>query len=888
MSARTSRPPLLASLILKMVLPKGVERDSILGDLWQEHAQRVLSGTRLSAWLWYWRQALGLAGRWLITRLSISRGAGRRRGGSFFDNRARDVVVAARQIRRKPAFAALVVLTLAFGIGPNVAIFSVLKAVVFEPFPWPEPSEVVHVFSTDVGRRYRDPSSIPDYLDLRERNRGFEELGAYTTLFYNIGGDEPHRIQGIAATAGALRAFGVEPALGRLYTDAEEAVAARVVVISYGLWTRQYAGDPDLLGKEIRVNGENHELVGIMPADFDFFSPWFQGQPYELWTPLVVDEAYRVSRSSYSYLMVGRLRDGVSWLAATAEVGNIALELAAEYPDTNARTRFWVMPAVVQMIAEPAGTMAVLFGTVGFVLLIACANVASMLLAKGAGRQTEVAVRVSLGAGRSRIIGQLLTESVLLSLLGGVGGVALAVWSLGALRALIPVDIPRTGGIAIDAPVLAFTFGLTLFTALVFGLAPALTAVRTSIVGALKEGGGSVAGVGTRDVWLRRFAIAQIAVTLVLTYGAVILFQSYRNLLSTPHAFDTEQALTAEIWLWGPHYEGTDAKVRFWERLVQQLEAVPGVEHAAATSKLPLQGGTSVSYLVNDEVFDRDASRRSAERSVITPGYFDAIGIPLLEGRTLREIDNDSAEYGVVVNRTLAEDAWPDESALGKPIRGADWPPRWTAVVVGVVEDVRQWSERQPRPEIYFPLASNIWQRTRLVVRTSGDPLAVLPQVRAEVAGIDADLPLAEERTMGALFAETTRHRRFLTLLVDLFTLTAVVLAVAGIYGNMSYHVVQRTHEIGVRVALGAGRGDLLRMVLRHALRLAAVGVVIGLIMTFNLSFFAGHLAYEIRPLDPVFLIGGTLFVIAVALLAAGIPALRATRVDPIQALRTE
>jgi len=888
MSARKNRPPLFASLILKMCLPKGVVRDSILGDFWQEHHARLSSGSRWTAWLWYWRQALGLAGRSLAARLSFQRDPDRRKGRSFVDNRAQDVRIAARQIRRRPAFAALVIVTLAFGIGPNVAIFSVLKAVMFEPLPWPEPFEVVHVFTTGLGRRYPNPSSVPDYLDLRERNGGFEELGAYTTVFYNIGGDEPRRMQGVAATAAALRAFGVEPAQGRLYTDAEEAAAARVVVISDGMWRRMYAADADMLGKTIRVNGENHEVVGIMPPDFDFYSPWFRGQPYELWTPLVFDEADRQSRSSYSYLMVGRLRDGVGWLAANAEVESIALALAEEYPDINARTRFWVMPAAVQMIAGSAGIVLVLFGTVGLVLLIACSNVASMLLAKGAGRQTEVAVRISLGAGRRRVIGQLLTESVLLAGLGALAGVALAAWSLGALQALIPAELPRTAAIAIDKTVLVFTLALTLMTALVFGLAPALTAVRTSIVGALKEGGGSIAGVRARNVWLRRFAVAQIAVAMVLTYGAVILFQSYRNLLSTPHAFDTEQSLTAEIWLWGPHYESAEGMIGFWEQLIEQLEGIPGVEHAAATSKLPLQGGTSVSYLVNEEVFDRDASRRSAERSVVTDRYFDAIGIPLIEGRTVRDGDNDPAEYGVVVNRTLAEDAWPDQSAVGKLIRSADWPTRWTARVVGVVEDVQQFSERRPRPEIYFPFGYNLWARNRLVVRTHGDPLAMLPQIREAVARIDADVPLADERTMGDLFVETTLHRRFLTLLVDLFTLTAVILAIAGIYGNMSYHVVQRTHELGVRKALGAGRRDLLAMVLRHALKLAAIGVAIGLFGTFNLSFVAGHLAYGIEPLDPVYLAGGTGFVLIIAVLAAAMPALRAARVDPIEALRVE
>jgi predicted permease len=659
-------------------------------------------------------------------------------------------------------------------------------------------------------------------------------------------------------------------------------------VISDSLWKRQYGGDPEVVGEEIRLNGLDYTLLGVMPEDFEFYSHWYSGRPFEIWAPLVFDEEDRQGRRSYSYLQIGRLKDGVGWAAAQAELDSIARSLAAEYPDDNARTRFWLVPAVTQIVSEPAGTLIVLLGTVGFVLLIACSNVASMLLARGAGRQTEVAVRVSLGAARRRIIAQLLTESVMLSVLGGVAGVALASWSLDTLRALIPPEIPRVEAISVNTTVLVFTLGLTLATGLIFGLAPAITAVRTDIVGALKEGGGGRRGVRARNRWLRRFAVAQIALALVLTNGAVILFESYRNLLGTPHAFDAERSLTGEIWLWGPEYTSDEAKVRFWNDFTAQLEALPGIEHAAVASKLPLQGGTSTSILVNDETFDPSVRRTNAERSLVSPGYFDAIGIRLINGRDLRATDDAPAEYGVVVNRTLAEHAWPGESAVGQLIRSNDNPPPWTAVVVGVVEDVRQWSERQPRPEIYFPYATRPWVRGRLVVRTSGDPLDALPSIRAQLARIDADLPLAEVRTLGAIVNETTRHRRFLTLLVQLFTITAVVLAIVGIYGNMSYHVARRTHEIGVRVALGAGQRSLLVMVLRHALFLATVGVAIGLGLTAAFSLVAGHWAYGVNPLSPLYLTAGTLFVLAVALLAAWIPAQRAAQVDPIEALRTE
>lgn len=903
MSKVPKHPPRIAAFLLRSTLPGGPVRDSILGDFWEEHARIAASSSPFAARVWYWRQALGLGGRSLRSRLALrpvrtgaqhpdSRSPELSYGGKmksgFWDNRIHDVRFALRQLRRKPGFTAVVVITLALGIGPNVAIFSVVRALILEPFPWPEPTEVVHVFTTDVGFRRTNPSSVPDYLDLRERSTSFEHFGAYTTLMYNIGGEEAERVQGIAATAGALRAFGVEPALGRLYTDDEELANARVAVISDSLWKRKYRSDAEVVGERIRLNSLDYTLLGVMPEGFDFYSPWYQGRPYEIWAPLVFDEEDRQGRRSYSYLQIGRLDDGVTWAAAQAEVDSIAEALAEEYPQDNARTRFWVLPAVAQIVGEPAGMLIVLLGTVGFVLLIACSNVASMLLARGAGRQSEVALRVSLGAGRRRIIVQLLTESVLLSVLGGLAGIVLAYWSLDTIRALIPPEIPRTDAIAINSTVLVFTMGLTLLTGVIFGLAPALAAVRTDIVGALKEGGGSVAGARIRNRWLKRFAVVQIGLALVLTNGAVIMFQSYRNLMSTPHAFDTEHAVTGEIWLWGSEYEDDEAKVRFWEELTARLEALPGIEHAAVASKLPLQGGTSTSILVNDEVFDPNVRRTNAERSLVSPGYFDAIGIRLLEGRDLRETDDDPAEYGVVINRTLAEHSWPVESPLGKLIRSNDNPPPWTARVVGVVEDVRQWSERRPRPEMYFPYATRPWLRGRLVVRTTGDPLDSVPAIRAELAAMDSDLPLADVRTMSTLFSETTLQRRFLTMLIDLFTIAAVFLAVVGIYGNMSYHVAQRRHEIGVRVALGAGKGVLLKMVFMHALRLAIVGVGIGLILTWWASYIAGHLAYGISFMNPWFLTGGTTFVLAMAVLAAGLPALRAARIDPIQALRTE
>jgi len=909
---RSHRPPYLAATLLRLLLPSGPVGDSILGDLWQEHLGRVLAGSRLRAWGWYWRQALGLGGRLLWQRIVPRRSAPdepRRRGISvFFDNLLQDLRFALRQITARPAFTLLVVFTLAVAIGPNVAIFSTFKAVVMDPLPYPEPERLVHIWETDVAGRWRSGLTAPNYWDYREGNSSFEEIGVYNPSVFNIGDGDPVRVSGVLSSASLLRALGVRPALGRLYTDGEEFdTGGRVVVISHALWQERYDADAGIVGESITLNGEAHEVVGVMPEDFEFLSVWSRGNTFQLWTPYPLQghpgtlSRDNAIRGGHWLLSVGRLRPDVDWRAAEQELRGVAAGLAEEFPDTNARNQVWLQPFVVEVFASAAGRLMLLGCTVGMVLLVACANVASMLLAKGAGRQAEVGIRVALGSARWRMVRQLLTESLVLALLAGAAGLGLAVWSLDALRSVLPPELPRSANISIDSSVLIFVLALSVLTALFFGLAPARHAARTNILDALKEGAGGLSGVKKRNRTLRRLAIAQLAVALLMTNGAVFLFKSLQNVLTAPQAFDSERVLTAHLMLAGDDYDSGDKRDAFWRRLIEQIEALPDVERAAVTAQLPLETGTFEYYLLDGERHDPDRAQRTAWRNFVSPSYFEAMGIPLLAGRTLAAQDaapisivawqstDATQEWGVVINRALAEEHWPGDNPLGRRLHSIGTPRSWTAVVVGVVEGVRQAGpERRSDPAIYWLYGANPFAAASLVVRARVDPLTLAASVQDELALIDADLPLADIRTMETVLDSATRGRYFITLMTGLFSAIAVVLAIAGTYGIMSYYVAQRTHEIGVRVALGASRLRLVLMVFRQAFVMLAFGVSIGLVLIVNFSFVARGLVYGVSPLDPALISIGVAFVVGVAVVATLRPALRATRVDPVIALRAE
>jgi hypothetical protein len=701
-----------------------------------------------------------------------------------------DVRFALRTFARQPGFTVTVVFILGIGIGGSVVIFSVLKALLLQPLPYPEPDRLVHVWQTDVDKRTRWPFSTPDYLDVRELCRSFEEFGAYVPQWFTVGTVEPERVFGASATAGALRAYGVEPTVGRLFTEREVLEGNdRVAVLSHGFWERRLGADPEVIGTTIPLNGGAYRVLGIMPDGFEFISPWSPGEDVALWTPLALSRD-GASRTNHWLVAIARLRPETTREAAEAELHAIASRLGEQYPTTNVRTQLWLNPLMRQIVGDARGQVLLLMGGVALVLLLACANVASMLLAKNTGRQTEIAMRTTLGAGRKRIVGQLLTESMLLSLLGGLAG-------------------------TIDGPVLLFSLGLALLTSLIFGLAPALQVSRSDLSEGLRGGRGGRAARRGRARAFRFLAAGQLAIALVLTNGAALLYVSFRNVMRTPQVFDSEQTLTTSISLDGERYADNQARVDFWNQLLERVAALPGVDHAGLTSQLPLLGGMNDEILSEDETFESRGLGTLAEISFVSPDYSIAMGVPLLAGRTLRRGDWREANYGnVVVNKTLVEQYWPGESALGKRImRNAD-STSWTAVIVGVVEDTRQWGpERSPVPEVYFPHESFTWSPSWLVVHSRGDPLSQVPAVRGEVAQLDPGLAASDFRTMEQVLTSTTRERRFITKLVSLFGVVALALAAAGVFGMMSHDVAQRTHELGIRAALGADRRRLMAMV---------------------------------------------------------------------------
>jgi predicted permease len=820
------------------------------------------------------------------------------------DTTHQDVRFALRQMARRPGFSILVALTLAIGIGGSTAIFSVLKGVVLRELPYPEPDRLVAVWEMQNESRSYQPFTGPDYLDVRTQSARLQELGALTDGWFNLAADgAPLRLPGARCTASLLRALGVRPLHGRLFTDDEDLEGnERVVILSHRLWQGHFGGSPEVIGSTIPVNGVAHQIVGIMPADFEFPTPWGGRDTSQLWAPLTLsrDES---SRSWHNYGAVGRLADGVTVAEAEVELRAISAQLAAAYPDTNAHTGMWAEPLMKRTLGRVQNTLSFLLAVVGLVLLIACANIASMLLARGAQRTPEIAIRSSVGADRGRLMRQLLTESLIQSFVGGVAGTAFAVWGVGALVAILPNNIPRVSGIGVDFDVLAFAVMTTIAAGLLSGLAPAAFASRTEIAAVLREGLLARGGSRALNRFLGGLIAAQIAVGLILVNTAIVLIMSYSKVVSQEMNFTTDDVLVAGLSLSGPAYDEPHQRRAFFEELVTRIRSLPGVAHAGLTNKLPLRGGSNGSVLVNNQLFDPSMSPGNLiEHSFIDDGYHRAMGIRLLAGRTFNSFDLESSsaaagheispiELPVVINRAMAEELWPDAEPLGQLVRPYSAVESYRARVVGVVENVMQWgAERPPLPEMYFPHTSEVWgpQWVHLVVRAEGDPQSLANNIRETVGAIDPQIPVAEPSTMADVLRQSTGRRRFAMLLMVLFAATALALIVAGTYGVMSYSVAQRTHEIGVRMALGADKTLVLRHFLARSARLFGPGLALGLAGSIAASTVTRSMVFGVSPLDPIYVASAVGAMLAVTFAAITVPVFRATLVDPVEALKTE
>jgi putative ABC transport system permease protein len=796
-----------------------------------------------------------------------------------------DLRLAARALLRRPGFSATVVGTLGLGVGATTALFAVFRGVFLEPLPLPEPASVVLVMQTGTFGCC-GPASGPDYIDWSERQRSFQGMAAIHPHFVALSGlAEPERAWATRVTAGAFQTLGVDPLMGRGFQDSDHS-DDDVVVLGYDLWQRVLEGRPDVVGEGFEVDGRTRTIVGVMPEGFDVPSPWRRTVRHELYLPFL-EEVLQGNRGNHSYPVLARLQEGTSLESAQQDMDRIMRELAVEYPQTNADRGARVFVMHEFLYGDYGRQLLLILGAAAMVLLIACGNVAALQLARGAGREGELAVRSALGASRGAIVRLLFSESVLLALAGGVVGVVVAYGSMDALRAMLPASFPRISEVGMDLQALLFALAVSAVTALLFGMLPALLSARTNVAEGVREGGrGGAAPVKERVRDL--FIVGQIAMGLVLANGAGLLVRSYTELRGQEYGFDTEGVMTLSLNPGGPRYEAAAARQRYLEEVSRRVGEVPGVGAVGLVSRLPLDGGSNGNVQV--EGWEPRSSHDQGplvELVSIVGEYLPAMGIPLVQGRMLTADDSIADAVGVLVNEAMVDEVWPSESPLGKRFAFGDAPPWLT--VVGVVGNVRQWGPERPvLAQAYVPYSRGWSPSGFLTVRVQGDPTRIGPDVRRAVLEVDPTQPPSEIRGMDEHMKASFAQRRFYTTLIGLFALAALFLASAGVYGTVSYFVARRTREMGIRMALGSGRSSVVGLVVGRGTRLAAVGLGLGLLGVWGTTSVAESVVYGVAALDPVSLVLGCLSLGAITVAASALPALRAAGVSPSLALRAE
>ena len=813
------------------------------------------------------------------------------RAGALLEGIAQDLRYAGRGLVRDPLFAAAAVLALALGIGATTAVFSVVNAVLLRPLAYADPDRLVVVL-----HRGTDPVSPANFLDWRRQASALTRLAAAESWSPNLSGvDEPETVKGLRVTADLLPMLGVRPLLGRTFTSAVGTPGQeRVVVLGHSLWRRRFGADLEVLGRSVTLDGEAHVVVGVMPRGFAFPPFWATGA--ELWAPLAFGDR-AASRRAQSLRLFARVAPGATVDQARAEMAAITARLDRDDPGTNRDVV--VRPLEDAVVGNVRPSLRVLLGAVGFVLLIACANVAHMLLARAAGRHREVALRAALGATRGRLIRQFLTESVVLALAGGVGGILLALASIRLLAALAPADIPRIDSVGVDGAVLAFAAAVSVLTGLLFGLAPALQASAGEVSEALKEGARGTEG--RRRQRLRSLLVAsEIALALVLSAGAGLMIRSFVALQAIDPGFDPRGVLTMVVSVAGAEAGAPGRRAAFYEELVRRVRTLPGVRSASAINHLPLAGDIwGMRFHVQGRPLPRPGERTRAAYRVVFPGYFETMRIPILRGREVAETDRLDAPGVVVINEWLAERHWPGEDPVGKRLT-LDDPgenPTWLTVVGVARNAVRSEWAASPEEELFVPFLqtrsylermSTGFAYLTLVVRTSGDPATLASPIRRAVASLDRGAPVSQVQTMEQVVAASTAGPRFHLLLLGAFAGVAVLLAALGIHGVMSYTVSRRTNEIGIRMALGARPADVRWLIVGHGMLVALGGAVVGLAGALGLTRLMSSLLYGVGASDPATFLAVSLLLGAVALTASYIPARRATRIDPLTALRCE
>ena len=788
-----------------------------------------------------------------------------------------------RTMLRNPGVTAVAVIALALGIGANTAIFSVVNAALLRPLPFEEPDRLVAIFETFLPSG-QGTVSVPDLKDWREQNQAFDHIEVYWAESFNLlGGESPERIPGASVSAGFFKMLGVKASFGRTFLEGEDQPeSSRVAVLSHGLWQRSFAGDLNLIGKTIKLNGESFTVVGIMPPGFRFPTPQIQA-----WAPLILRGGPAANRGSHYLSAVGRLKPGVTVEQAQAQMDSIARRLEKQYPGSNTGRGVKLIPLQEQLVQNIRPALYVLLGAVGFLLLIACANVANLLLARAAARQREIAIRTSLGAGRWRLVRQLLTESLLLAVVGGVLGVLVALWGVDVLASLAPDNLPQISRIRVDGWVLGFTIAVSMLTGLVFGLAPAFKASRPDFTQVLKVSASSRLRLSAS----RFLVVAEIGMALVLLIGAGLLIKSFMRLNQVDPGFRPQHVLTMKINLPKAKYSTPQSAVGFYRQVLERVGGLPGVEAAGMVTFLPLQDwGLNGDFSIEGRPPFPPNQQPLAEYREVSPDYFRALGIPLLKGRYFTGQDVAGAPPGVIINQRMARRFWPNEDPIGQRLRfhGPEGIP-----IVGVVGNVKQSGlDGSTRFEIYVPYSQSPWLPFNLgmslVVRTASDPSALTAAVRHEILGVDPEQPVYRVKTMEKVIADSVAPRRFYMLLLGAFAGVAMALAAIGIYGVMFYAVRQRTQEIGIRMALGAQQRDVLQMVVGEGLLLAVAGVGAGLAAASALTRVLASFLFGVSARDLPTFAAISVLLIGVATVACYLPARRAAKVDPMVALRYE
>ena len=908
---REGSAPGFAARLLRLTVPDEW-RLSVYGDLEEEWRKRLAAGLpRWRARLWFLQQVLGIAGRFFSERLADAASGNRLRrskddtpnwdqdpsvqkGDGLMQALWQDIRYGLRTLRKNPGFTAVAVLTLALGIGANAAIFNIVHGVLFRPLPYPGVDRLVKVWGTDKSNgTVRDTVSYPNFREWQERNRVFSHLAVFHNKWVNYTtADGTERLRGALVTAEFFPALKIKPLHGRFFLPEEDLEDAEAVaILTYGFWQRRLGADPEIVGDTLTLNGKSTRVVGILPQTFDF--PLVM-RGAEIWVPAAPDAFAFQQRQFYAASSLARLKPGATLEQAQAGMDSIAAQLSKEFPQANHNRGVNLVPLYDEVVGESRTSLLLLLGVTGFVLLIACANLASLLLSRGTARQAEFSIRRALGAGRGRLIRQMLTESALLGLGGGaLGMLAAPALTAGLVSRLNSWGVPRLDEVQMDAWVIGFTAALSLLSAILFGLLPAWQAGELPLAASLKEG--SRTGTSGHRTRVRQLLIiGEVALSLVLLTGAGLMVRSFVNLSQVSPGFETNNLLKVRILATGPKYDDPEIQANFFRELTDQITALPGVIAAGASTTVPLAGGSwRTDFHILSRMDPETEDGIEFRYYSAMPDYFQALGIPLLRGRLFTEQDRKNPVGVAVINRTMAEQYWPNGNPLGERLKvgisfGQEGEPT-TFEIIGVVGDVRHTGlDTHVLPQIYIPYRQQTNGAMSLMVRTEGDPLDSLDAVRARIAAVDKNAPIYQVTTMEALLERATASRRVAATLLGGFSLLALVLTCVGLFGVLSYTVSQRGHEFGVRLALGAQPGDILRLVFRQSFVLIGLGSVAGLAGAVGLTRLLDKFLFGVSATDPLTFGLTVLLLTVVALLACYIPARRAMRVDPMVALRYE